>query len=84
MWRALETAAAAFGAGPWRRRGRPLMLAQTGLPNQRVAHAPIAAPEGLPFVAFEGCRERLGAPASPLHKCPAHMHWERSTGATMQ
>ncbi len=59
--RALETAAGAFGAGPFKGSGRPLMLAQSGEPDECAAHCAVACPEGIPFIAFEGCRERLGA-----------------------
>ena len=60
MTRALETAAAAFGGGKWQGRGSLLMHEQTAIPGVRAAHEPIAALAGLPFIAFEGCRERLG------------------------
>lgn len=59
--RALETAAGAFGAGAFSGSGRPLMLAQTAEEDERAAHTAVACPEGVPFIAFEGCRERLGA-----------------------
>ncbi|EIE24438.1 phosphoglycerate mutase-like protein [Coccomyxa subellipsoidea C-169] len=59
--RALETAAGAFGAGPFKGSGRPLMLAQSGEPDECAAHCAVACPEGIPFIAFEGCRERLGS-----------------------
>ena len=61
--RALETAAGAFGAGPFKGEGRPLMLSQTEDLDERAPHAAVACPEGIPFIAFEGCRERLGAHA---------------------
>ncbi len=60
--RALETAAGVFGGGPFDGCGRPLMLAQTEAEDERAAHGAVACAEGLPFIAFEGCRERLGAP----------------------
>ncbi len=58
--RALETAAGAFGDGPFKGSGRPLMLAQTPEGDERAGHCAVACPEGIPFIAFEGCRERLG------------------------
>ena len=64
LMRALETAAGAFGAGPFKGEGRPLMLSQTGELDERAPHAAVACPEGIPFIAFEGCRERLG-----MHTC---------------
>ena len=67
LMRALETAAGAFGGGPFKGSGRPLMLAQSGEPDERAAHCAVACPEGIPFIAFEGCRERLGA-------CPHCVH----------
>ena len=60
LMRALETAAGAFGAGPFKGEGRPLMLSQTEDLDERAPHAAVACPEGIPFIAFEGCRERLG------------------------
>jgi hypothetical protein len=70
LMRALETAAGAFGGGAYSGSGgRPLMLAQSAEEDERAAHAAVACPEGVPFIAFEGCRERLGAPQgfpSPL------------------
>ena len=62
--RALETAAGAFGAGPFKGEGRPLMLSQTEELDERAPHTAVACPEGIPFIAFEGCRERLG-----IHAC---------------
>ena len=38
------------------------MLAQTAEEDERAGHSAVACPEGIPFIAFEGCRERLGAP----------------------
>jgi hypothetical protein len=67
LMRALETAAGAFGGGPFKGSGRPLMLAQSGEPDERAAHCAVACPEGIPFIAFEGCRERLGV-------CPHCVH----------
>ncbi|CAK0760575.1 hypothetical protein CVIRNUC_002782 [Coccomyxa viridis] len=61
LMRALETAAGAFGAGAFKGEGRPLMLSQTEDLDERAPHAAVACPEGIPFIAFEGCRERLGA-----------------------
>ncbi|BDA42931.1 Phosphoglycerate mutase-like protein 1 [Coccomyxa sp. Obi] len=61
LMRALETAAGAFGDGPFKGSGRPLMLAQTPEEDERAGHCAVACPEGIPFIAFEGCRERLGA-----------------------
>ena len=60
LMRALETAAGAFGAGAFKGEGRPLMLSQTEDLDERAPHAAVACPEGIPFIAFEGCRERLG------------------------
>ena len=42
---------------------------QTAVPDERAAHAAVTCPEGIPFIAFEGCRERLGAHATfyPWH-----------------
>ena len=65
LMRALETAAGAFGAGPFKGEGRPLMLSQTEDLDERAPHAAVACPEGIPFIAFEGCRERLGGHAWP-------------------
>ena len=64
--RALETAAGAFGGGKWQGRGSVLMLEQTAIPGVRASHTAVGAVAGLPFVAFEGCRERLGK-LSPSH-----------------
>ena len=60
LTRALETAAGAFGGGKWQGRGSVLMLEQSAIPGVRAAHSAVGAVAGLPFVAFEGCRERLG------------------------
>lgn len=60
LMRALETAAGAFGAGAFKGEGRPLMLSQTEDLDERAPHGAVACPEGIPFIAFEGCRERLG------------------------
>jgi len=68
--RALETAAGAFGAGPFSGSGRPLMLAQSAEEDERAGHCAVACPEGIPFIAFEGCRERLGAPLHPSLQKP--------------
>lgn len=65
LMRALETAAGAFGDGPFKGSGRPLMLAQTPEADERAGHCAVACPEGIPFIAFEGCRERLGVPLMP-------------------
>lgn len=71
LMRALETAAGVFGGGPFESSGRPLMLAQTELEDERAAHGAVACPDALPFIAFEGCRERLGMiPLSWLHFGP--------------
>jgi len=80
LMRALETAAGVFGGGPFDGRGRPLMLAQTEAEDERAAHGAVACAEGLPFIAFEGCRERLGArpgPAPPLAGCSAPARRQR-------
>ena len=71
LTRALETAAGVFGGGPFEGSGRPLMLAQTELEDERAAHGAVACPDALPFIAFEGCRERLGMPLvlAALHCC---------------
>ena len=61
LMRALETAAGVFGGGAFEGDGRPLMLAQTELEDERAAHGAVACVDSLPFIAFEGCRERLGA-----------------------
>lgn len=68
LTRALETAVGAFGGGKWQGRGGILMLEQMAIPGVRAAHDTIAAVAGLPFVAFEGCRERLGQPFTVLCK----------------
>lgn len=61
LTRTLETAVGVFGAGRWRAgKGSALMLEQTGKDHLRAPHAAVAAPEGIRFVSFEGCRERLG------------------------
>ena len=60
LTRALETAAGAFGGGKWQGRGSVLMLEQSAIPGVRASHSAVGAVAGLPFVAFEGCRERLG------------------------
>ena len=76
LMRALETAAGVFGGGPFEDSG-PLMLAQTELEDERAAHGAVACPDALPFIAFEGCRERLGMPlvlaALHLHRNNAHV-----------
>ncbi len=73
LMRALETAAGAFGAGPFKGEGRPLMLSQTEDLDERAPHAAVACPEGIPFIAFEGCRERLGGHAWPCLPRSLHM-----------
>ena len=60
LTRALETAVGAFGGGRWPGRGSVLMHEQTAIPGVRAAHDTVASVAGLPFIAFEGCRERLG------------------------
>ena len=65
LMRALETAAGVFGGGPFEGSGRPLMLAQTELEDERAAHGAMSCPDALPFIAFEGCRERLGTIPGP-------------------
>ena len=58
--RTLETAAGVFGmdgAGE----GRPLLMqGQQGVTHEISPHAALVAPAGLPFLAHEGCRERVG------------------------
>ncbi len=80
LMRALETAAGVFGGGPFDGRGRPLMVAQTEAEDERAAHGAVACADGLPFIAFEGCRERLGArpgPAPPPAGCPVLARCQR-------
>lgn len=67
LTRALETAVGAFGGGRWPGRGSVLMHEQTAIPGVRAAHETVASVAGLPFIAFEGCRERLGR--RPSHPC---------------
>ena len=74
LMRALETAAGAFGGGAYSGSGRPLMLAQTAEEDERAAHAAVVCPEGVPFIAFEGCRERLGAPQTISWRWPCSDH----------
>jgi hypothetical protein len=64
LTRALETAVGAFGGGKWQGRGSVLMLEQSAIPGVRAQHDTVASVAGLPFIAFEGCRERLGRPSS--------------------
>ena len=52
----------AFGGGKWQGRGSILMMDQTAIPGIRAGHDTVASVAGLPFIAFEGCRERLGQP----------------------
>lgn len=79
LMRALETAAGAFGGGPFKGSGRPLMLAQSGEPDERAAHCAVACPEGIPFIAFEGCRERLGAcPIASMLFCAVQWRSKRA------
>lgn len=66
LTRALETAVGAFGGGRWPGRGSVLMHEQTAIPGVRAAHETVASVAGLPFIAFEGCRERLGTFQVPL------------------
>ena len=68
LTRALETAVGAFGGGKWQGRGSILMMDQTAIPGIRAGHDTVASVAGLPFIAFEGCRERLGPP--PLCSAP--------------
>ena len=77
--RALETAAGAFGAGPFKGEGRPLMLSQTEVLDERAPHAAVACPEGIPFIAFEGCRERLGGSALPALHLDQPTTWRAAT-----
>lgn len=79
LTRTLETAAGVFGAGRWRgSSGDLLMHEQSGKDHLRAPHAAIAAPEGIRFVSFEGCRERLGA--SEGRSCDEHMRCSQSGG----
>ena len=67
LTRTLETAVGVFGAGRWRgSKGGVLMHEQSGKDHLRAPHAAVAAPEGIRFVSFEGCRERLGMPHPAL------------------
>lgn len=45
-----------------------MLRAQTAVPDERAAHAAVMCPEGIPFIAFEGCRERLGERALPGYR----------------
>lgn len=63
LTRTLETAAAAFGRGPWapgQDGSTALMLPQEAVPGRRAAQAGISAAGCPPLVAWEGCREHLG------------------------
>ncbi|KAK9817117.1 hypothetical protein WJX72_009798 [[Myrmecia] bisecta] len=60
MRRTLETTAGVFGSPEPAASGQLLMLSQTELPHCRTAHGEIYCTSGLPIIAFEGCRERLG------------------------
>ncbi|KAK9841042.1 hypothetical protein WJX81_007377 [Elliptochloris bilobata] len=61
-WRALETAAGAFGGGEWRGQGNGplLMAALESEPGKQAPHAAISAGGCPPFIAWEECREHLG------------------------
>ena len=65
LTRALETAVGAFGGGKWQGRGSVLMLEQSAIPGVRAQHDTVASVAGLPFIAFEGCRERRGQSFPP-------------------
>ena len=43
------------------------MLDQEAIPSVRSGHKAVAATPGLPFVAFEGCRERLSECLTYFH-----------------
>lgn len=66
LTRALETAAGAFGVGPWQRSDPqpPFMVEQTDVPGKRAEMHAISAAGCPPLIAWEGCREHLG-----VHPC---------------
>ena len=58
--RTLETCAGVFGVDG-AVEGQPLLMqGQQGVTHEISAHAALAAPAGLPILAHEGCRERVG------------------------
>ena len=70
LMRTLETAVGVFGAGRWRgTKGTLLMHEQSGKDHLRAPHAAVAAPVGVRFVSFEGCRERLGVSQAWSYCC---------------
>ena len=74
--RTLETCAGVFGVDGAVEGQRLLMQGQQDVTHEISAHAALAAPPGLPFLAHEGCRERVGGLqlsicASVSTLCPA-------------
>ena len=58
--RTLETASGVFGVDG-ATDGQPLLMqGQQGVRHEISPHAALSAPAGLPFLAHEGCRERVG------------------------
>lgn len=73
--RAMQTAVSAFGGGVWHDSDAqlPLMAEVPGVSGRSTAH-PAVALGAVPFVAYEMCREHLGAlplPATDLTFCRA-------------
>ena len=50
-----------------------LLCVQTAVLDERAAHAAVTCPEGIPFIAFEGCRERLGERRALPGSCPMRL-----------
>ncbi|KAK9810253.1 hypothetical protein WJX72_007356 [[Myrmecia] bisecta] len=69
LMRTLETAVGIFGGGPVTDPQQPvLMLAKGEEPKRRTAQPAMACAPGVPFIAHEGCRERMGVNPCDRHR----------------